>query len=250
MTIYVDIYLIISLICILLFYLLWRFFRLRRAIFILSNQISWTIQHASKEKLVLEVGSGHNPHIRSDVLCDKYLFDDAHRADKIIIDRPLVVGDACALPFKTKVFDVIISKQMIEHLDVPQLFFEEAGRVAKSGFFSAPTALREKLMSEPQHRWLIEYRDGELVFTVKQEPIYDNALKDFFEETLISSTYKYDQLTLNNREKLDFIYLWEGMPRCKVIGNPSHPGFVHANIHESSIVRKISGIEKARSYAK
>ena len=77
--------------------LLWRYLRLRRALFVLWQQIAWSIRYAPRDKLVLEVGSGHNPHVRSDVLCDKYLYDDAHRPAGIAMDRPLVVGDAVAL---------------------------------------------------------------------------------------------------------------------------------------------------------
>lgn len=56
-------------------WLVWRRFRLRRALFALRNQIMWSLRHAPRDKLVLEVGSGHNPHLRSDVLCEKYLYD-------------------------------------------------------------------------------------------------------------------------------------------------------------------------------
>ena len=32
--------------------------------------------------LVLDVGSGHNPNPRSDVLCDRYIDDDTERGSK------------------------------------------------------------------------------------------------------------------------------------------------------------------------
>jgi len=49
--------------------------------------------------LVLEIGSGHNPLVRANVLMDKYLFDNIERDGDLVIDRPFVVGDAEQIPF-------------------------------------------------------------------------------------------------------------------------------------------------------
>lgn len=109
----------------------WYKFRLRRALFTFSQQILWSFKFAPRKKLVLDVGAGNNPHLRADVLCEKYLYDDFHRGGSAATDLPLVVGDASALPFKSKSIDVMISSNVIEHLEDPAGFFREAGRVHK-----------------------------------------------------------------------------------------------------------------------
>jgi len=95
---------------------IWRRLRLRRAFAVFWKQIVWSINQAPRDKLVLEIGSGNNPHIRADVLCEKYIYDDLHRGASVATDRPLVADDASALPFKTDVFDIIMSSHVIEHL--------------------------------------------------------------------------------------------------------------------------------------
>ena len=42
------------------------------------------------DDFVLEIGSGHNPKARSDVLCDKFITDDEQRGGRIVADRPIV----------------------------------------------------------------------------------------------------------------------------------------------------------------
>ena len=39
---------------------------------------------------VLEIGSEHSPRPRADVLCDKFIENDAERGGAIVSDRPLV----------------------------------------------------------------------------------------------------------------------------------------------------------------
>lgn len=228
--------------------ILWLRFRLRRALFALRRQIVWSIRHAPRDKLVLEVGSGHNPSIRSDVLCDKYLHDDAHRAAGMIIDRPLVIGDASALPFRSGSFDVIIANHMIEHLDDPRPFFAEAGRVASRGLFTAPSAMSERLWSDPQHRWLVEQKGDTLHFTAKNQPMYDPAIQRFFQEEIVNSLLKLDYFNLNHWHALIITYIWEDHPRCTVDGEPNAIGFVEASTEEATVRRKLTGSEGLRGH--
>jgi uncharacterized protein YbaR (Trm112 family)/SAM-dependent methyltransferase len=200
---------------------IWRRLRLRRALFILSRQVRFALRDAPRSALVLEVGSGHNPHLRSDVLCDKYLDDDSHRAAAIEIDRPLVIGDAAALPFKTKAFDVVFSSHMIEHLDDPRAFFDEAGRVAHAGLFTAPSAVRESLFSDLQHKWLVRPEGSGLRFVAKRSPIVNPIVHDFLMARVIDSVPRFDRFILAHWADLEIEYAWVGAPSCVVEGVPS-----------------------------
>ena len=60
---------------------------------------------------VLDVGSGHNPHPRANVLLDKNICDNTDRSGKPIkIDneRLFFEGNAESMPFKDKEFDYLI----------------------------------------------------------------------------------------------------------------------------------------------
>ncbi len=119
--------------------------------------------------LVLDVGSGHNPHPRSDILCDRYIEDDTERGGSIRADRPLIVADAHNLPFKDKAFDYVIASHIIEHMDDPVRFCSELMRVARRGFIASPTEIAEHLFYWPFHKWYVNKIGGRLILHPKKD---------------------------------------------------------------------------------
>lgn len=117
--------------------------------------------------LVLEIGSGHNPKVRSDVLCDKYLLDDTERGGAIVADRPLVIGDAEALPFRDGAFDYAICVHVLEHAQEVETFIGELERVAGAGYIETPSEIGEWLYGWEYHRWLVNRVAGRLVLRRK-----------------------------------------------------------------------------------
>lgn len=105
--------------------------------------------------------------IRSDVLVDKFLTDSAERGSDLVIDRPLVVADVCALPFKNKAFDYVYTAHTLEHVDDIELALKELSRVAKKGCIIVPHWHWEGCWNYPFHRWLISVRDDKLIFRRK-----------------------------------------------------------------------------------
>ena len=88
-----------------------------------------------KHDRVLEIGSGHNPLYRSNVIVDKYVDNNAHRCGdiKIFPHQYFVHADGEHLPFKDKEFDYVICNQVLEHVDNPKLFIQEICRVSRRG---------------------------------------------------------------------------------------------------------------------
>ncbi|HGJ66448.1 TPA: class I SAM-dependent methyltransferase, partial [bacterium] len=120
--------------------------------------------------LVLEIGSGHNPKPRSDVLCDKLPEDDTERGGKIVLDRPFLACDGQFLPFADKSFDYIICCQVLEHAEEPSIFISELMRVGKAGFIEVPTEISEKLYGWEYHKWLFSQdNSGKLLIKKKTQ---------------------------------------------------------------------------------
>ena len=119
--------------------------------------------------LVLEIGSGHNPKVRADVLCDKYLLDDTERGGAIVADRPFVVGDAEALPFRDGAFDYVICTHVLEHAQDVERFIAELQRVATAGYIETPSEVGEWLYGWEYHHWLVNQVDGRLVLRRKTD---------------------------------------------------------------------------------
>jgi len=166
---------------------------------------------------VLEVGSGHNPMHRSDILSDKYVENCRQRGGKIKIDnRPFIQCDAHKLPFKTDSFDYIICRHVIEHLDNPGEFLEEISRVGKRGYIECPSLIWELLHpTRDYHKWYILEVKNTLVF--KKKPL--SACKSIF-GTLFETKHGGIANTLEYRifaKKFENIFLvkheWKGNVR-------------------------------------
>ena len=100
-----------------------------------------------RNDLVLEIGSGANPLIRSDVLLDKFPYIiKKHRSSLRLVktnNKPLIIGDAQELPFAENSFDWIICRHVLEHLNDPLKFFEEIKRVSKKAYIATPSPFTE-----------------------------------------------------------------------------------------------------------
>jgi uncharacterized protein YbaR (Trm112 family) len=117
------------------------------------------------EGLVIEVGGGHAPHPRSDLIVEKYLSDDFERGFAVSFDRPLVVGDGHALPLADGCASYVIASHVLEHATDPERFAAELTRVAHAGFVQLPSRLAELTFGWPFHPWLVDLEpDGTLVF--------------------------------------------------------------------------------------
>lgn len=120
--------------------------------------------------LVVDVGSGAFPNARADVLCDRDLVDNRHRAGlAVVVDRPLVRGDASALPFRERAIDFVIASHIAEHVDDPDALCRELARVADAGYIETPSPLADVLLHEDYHIWRVGLRGGILTFTAKRE---------------------------------------------------------------------------------
>lgn len=121
--------------------------------------------------LVLDIGSGHNPHRRANVLTDRYLEENIDRSGKPIrVDekRPFIICDAQCLPFKSKVFDYFMASHIAEHVENPEEFCEELMRISKREYVETPSKIGEIHLTEPFHKWYVYAKGSVLVFERKK----------------------------------------------------------------------------------
>jgi SAM-dependent methyltransferase len=157
---------------------------------------------------VLEVGGGHDPHPRSNVIVDKFADSNIHRCGdlKVLKNQQFISADGENLPFADKEFDYVICCHVLEHVDNPAKFLAEQFRVAKRGYIETPSLLGEYLFPKESHKWILhEYKD--VLYLVDKSKInfsinYDlcELIQDYLPKHSIG--YKIIQRTHSNLESI------------------------------------------------
>jgi hypothetical protein len=137
--------------------------------------------HIDPSWRVLDVGSGHQPNRRANVILEKYMQETIHRTTQTVVvpqDKQLVIGDALAMPFRDKAFDFAIASHIAEHVDDPLQFCAEMSRAAHRGYIETPGPLTELLMPTASHKWIVSKRNGGLHF--RTNTVTKSAWQPFF----------------------------------------------------------------------
>lgn len=165
--------------------------------------------------LVIEVGSGGNPHPASDILAEKFI-DSSHRLKAIRIDRQIVLADACKMPFRTGAFDYSIAFHVLEHVTDPAAFIGEMTRISKAGYIETPNLLYERLF--PLHVHLLELAlvDGELVIYRKPAGMHDSFMA---ESNPVLHERGWARLFASRPELFHVCYKWRGQAHFRIV-NP------------------------------
>jgi len=170
---------------------------------------------------VLEIGGGHNPVSRADVVVD-IDFDlgihrDGQRMVSSIAGQHLVKGDVEALPFQDNAFDVILCLHVLEHVCDPAAACREMMRVGARGFIETPRKWTEYYAGHPAHQWLVDDGTGVLVFEAIPydcSPFLNFALPILWSEPLIQK-----QVSQENRHIPCVQFAWQDSFVFEVRGN-------------------------------
>jgi len=155
---------------------------------------------------VLEIGSGHNPKTRSDILCDKFIEDNEQRGGKIVTDRPTVEADGQYLPFSDNAFDYVICSHVLEHVEDPHLLIAELMRVAKRGYIETPSEIGERIYGWQYHNWVVNLIDGQLVLQKNKKK---SQFGQLFHTLALNDKY-WKRFHITHHHLFLIQYEWEG----------------------------------------
>lgn len=160
-------------------------------------------------EFVAEIGAGPAPYHGSNVIIDKYPFDNIERYANIHPIAPVIKADASSLPFLKKSVDLLFISQVIEHLPDPILFLKEAKRVARDIYMETPSIVREVIFGWSFHRWVIRVKDGKWIFYKNDLPQlcaahFHNEKDVFFVEYTANNFDKFNNYYYGPVDKLEF----------------------------------------------
>jgi SAM-dependent methyltransferase len=129
----------------------------------------------SRGDYVIDIGGGHRPFWRADLVIEKYPFDHSlHRNQPMQFPAiPVIKADAHALPVPDGGCDLIFASHIIEHLTDPQRFITEVKRCSRQVYLEFPSRYRELMHAWSFHAWLVEANGAILRF-------YRNDLPQLF----------------------------------------------------------------------
>lgn len=167
-----------------------------------------------KHDNVVEIGGGHNPHPRANVVVDKFVESNYHRKTYIkkYKHQQFFPADGQNLPFEDKEFDFAISNQVLEHVDNPAQFLKEQMRVAKCGYIETPSLIGEYLFPKKAHKWLILEIDNKLILFEKEKYWFTTNM-DFgyvFLTWMQKNSLAYKLLNQTQQNLFTVRYEWEG----------------------------------------
>lgn len=166
--------------------------------------------------IVLDVGSGGNPHPRSDVLLDRLTGSEHRCGNPMLIDRPAVIGDATKLPFKDKSFDFIIASHILEHMPNPEVFLSELQRVGKAGYIETPNFVCERFVPCEAHCLEVGLVNDTLQIHKKAASIED---KFFSGMDFLSADKNWKNLYFSDPAMFHVRYFWNDEIKYR-IDNP------------------------------
>jgi ubiquinone/menaquinone biosynthesis C-methylase UbiE len=149
-----------------------------------------------------------------------------------------VKGSAYHIPIKTGSIDLVVCQELIEHLEHPQMLFEEASRVLKSGgvfILSTPNLLSWKsiisfLTPHKFHQIMNKQLHG-----IKEEDVFPT----FYKMNTVSKIKKH---LGENGLFVDKQLVWEGTPRTLTFSRLT----TYIDILLTTVLRKYRQLEKFR----
>lgn len=195
--------------------------------------------------MIIDIGSGHKPDNKANILLEHIGMDDEHRGGKKIkTDRPTVLYNTSKIPFKTKSFKSTIYKHVLEHTDDPSSFLNEIERISMGGYIETPSEIAELVFTPyDKHKWVVNIISNTLVLKKKTNSNISKFGKLF--NFLCSNESEFKNNFYWKRRALFFIeYYWSGTLKFRIIPSSDK---TELDLWSDIVLEKISKLNKINS---
>ena len=195
--------------------------------------------------MILDIGSGHKPDTKANILLEYTDAGNEHRWNQgLKTDRPIVFYNTSKIPFKDKVFSKTICKHVLEHVDDPKLFLSEIERISLGGYIETPSEIAELVFTPyDQHKWVINFDSNKLLIKKKTGDNISklNKLFDF----LCEHEHGFEENFYWKRRALFFIeYYWNGSINFEIIPKSKN---TELDLWSDSVLKKICVLNKVNA---
>lgn len=164
---------------------------------------------------VLDVGNGGNPFPYATVLVDRFLdvpTTPFARTERLVSDnKPFVMADIHALPFRDKSFDYIYCVHVLEVIEDPLKACQELMRVGTRGFIETPTAAKDTLFAWARglQRWHVVAIGATLCFFEYTERELDGIRSNTWKDLVFSPRYNpIQKMFFENLDVFNVMFTW------------------------------------------
>jgi ubiquinone/menaquinone biosynthesis C-methylase UbiE len=157
--------------------------------------------------------------------------DNSQRASEestVIDERPFVVEDGQALPFKDKSFEHVIASHVLEHVDDPYKFISELTRVGRAGYIESPSELGEEISGWPFHGWIVRFENNTIVLRRRGE---DSPFSAFFHQVYQKDTV-FAEFVDSHFEDFYTQYDWRGTINMRIEDNVDNAVRLNSATHK------------------
>ena len=155
--------------------------------------------------MILDIGSGGDPFPYATILGDRYLQPTRHRQSKFrTLDKPVVICDINALPFRKHQFDYAVCSHVLEHVNEPIQACMELQRVAQAGFIETPALMKDALFAwaKGMHKWHVVKIANRLVFFEYSERLADGVGSKQWYQLIFGPIYHPLQKVFNENQDI------------------------------------------------
>lgn len=198
------------------------------------RRLKWAMRKAhlpvGYDGLVLDVGSGGKPFPRADILLDRVSGAEHRQGNALVVDRPIVLGDACKMPFKDKSFDFVIASHILEHIPTPEIFLCELMRVGKAGYIETPNAVYERINPFSIHCLEVHNVGNKLVIHKKDSAVVDQY---FDELSLLKKDTAWQEQMRSNPALFHTRLFWQEEIQFNIVNEDANCDWINRINQES-----------------
>lgn len=192
--------------------------------------------------MIIDIGSGHKPYSKADILLEyKNAGNDERWNKDIVADRPTIIYEGLSIPFHDKSFDFSICRHVVEHVKTPGAFLKEIERISKGGYIETPTEIAELVFTTyDKHLWILDLVDNTLIIRNK---LFQNTSKfgKLF-DYLCENEKGFEDFFYWKRRSLFFIeYYWNKVIDFKIVKENEN---LLIDLSDHNILERITKLNK------